>query len=133
MDNWSTLLVTQTGHQAIDCNSLSVTILAILYSLRGPSVKSMSLQFSDKNVLRTVSNAFHMMKDSHESSPYYVQSRTALHSQQLETTMKKDHMEAEVGMQETLVTLKREMSFLPKGAVVWAAPELPKIGAHHRW
>ncbi|KAK4816062.1 hypothetical protein QYF61_011070 [Mycteria americana] len=39
------------GHQAIDCNSLSATIQPIPYPLSGPSIKSMFLQFRDKDVL----------------------------------------------------------------------------------
>ncbi|KAK4829762.1 hypothetical protein QYF61_006486 [Mycteria americana] len=45
--HWSPL-----GYQAIDRNSLSVTIQPIPYPLSGPSVKSMSLQFRDKDVVQ---------------------------------------------------------------------------------
>ncbi|KAK4811014.1 hypothetical protein QYF61_015718 [Mycteria americana] len=45
--HWSPL-----GHRAVDRNSLSVTIQPIPYPPSGPSVKSMSLQFRDKDVVR---------------------------------------------------------------------------------
>jgi len=44
--HWSPL-----GHHAIDHNSLSATIQPIAYPLRGLSIKSMSLQFTDKDVM----------------------------------------------------------------------------------
>ncbi|PKU36589.1 hypothetical protein llap_13111 [Limosa lapponica baueri] len=44
--HWSPL-----GHQAIDRNSLSATIHPIPYPPSGPSVKSMSLQFRDKDIM----------------------------------------------------------------------------------
>ncbi|KAK4826701.1 hypothetical protein QYF61_010916 [Mycteria americana] len=43
--HWSPL-----GHQAVECNSLSATIQPIPYPPSGPSVRSMSLQFRDKDV-----------------------------------------------------------------------------------
>ncbi|KAK4832903.1 hypothetical protein QYF61_026546 [Mycteria americana] len=39
------------GHRAIDCNSLSATIQPIPYPPSSPSIKSMSLQFRDKDVV----------------------------------------------------------------------------------
>ncbi|GAB0197840.1 hypothetical protein GRJ2_002249400 [Grus japonensis] len=44
--HWSPL-----GHRAVDCNSLSVTVQPIPYPPSGLSVKSMSLQFRDKDVV----------------------------------------------------------------------------------
>ncbi|KAK4828658.1 hypothetical protein QYF61_000376 [Mycteria americana] len=45
--HWSPL-----GHQAVDCNSLSATIQPIPYPPSGPSIKSTSLQFRDKDVMQ---------------------------------------------------------------------------------
>lgn len=39
------------GHGAIDCSSLSVSTQTIPYPPRGPCIRSMSLQFGDKNVV----------------------------------------------------------------------------------
>lgn len=115
MENWTTLL---------DCNSLSVSILAILYSLRGPSVKSMSLQFRGQcQMLSTWWKA--------PVTPHFIMCCPSFPATWDHNKM--EHMETEAGIQETLVTLKREMSFLPKGGVVRVAPELPKLFAHHPW
>ncbi|KAK4824261.1 hypothetical protein QYF61_012527 [Mycteria americana] len=57
--HWSPL-----GHGAIDCNSLSVTIQPIPYPLSGPSVKSISLQFRDKDVVRDSLKCFAQVQGS---------------------------------------------------------------------
>jgi len=40
-----------TGHRAIDCNSLCVTVQTTPYPRSGPFIKSISLHFRDKNVM----------------------------------------------------------------------------------
>ena len=39
------------GHRAVDCNSLCASIEPVPYPMSGPSVKSMSFQFRDKDIM----------------------------------------------------------------------------------
>ncbi|KAK4823457.1 hypothetical protein QYF61_002293 [Mycteria americana] len=56
--HWSPL-----GHRAVDHNSLSATIQPIPYPPSGPSIRSISLQFRDKDVMRDSVKCFAQVQD----------------------------------------------------------------------
>jgi len=60
------------GHRAFDCNSLSVSIEPVPYPTSGPSVKSTSFQFRDKDIMRDSVECLAQVQVDNVSCPLFV-------------------------------------------------------------